>query len=205
MRAKLATPVALLAAVVLFTGAFVLTGSLIWSPLVAVAGALGLYLMLDSRTPGQVRDDAYAEDAEHKMAEALQLVRDIRKLSREVTSTAARGSLELACQYVPELLERVKVSSPNSLYSSASQMSAHLASLHGALTQYLDIQRKPSLYANPAALRESGEEAFRRFSEFAFDSVQLVSQGDIATYKANLATVAPPRLPTLGGAADEAP
>jgi hypothetical protein len=205
VRAKLATPVALVAAVVLFAGVFVLTQSLIWSPLVAVVGAFGVYLMLDARTPVQVRDDTYAEDAERKVAEALQLVRDVRKLSREVTSTAARGSLESACQYVPELLERVRANSPNSLYSSASQVSAHLASLHGALTQYLDIQCKPSLYTNPAALRESGEEAFRRFSDFAFDSVQLVNQGDIATYKANLATVAPPRLPTLGGGADEAP
>jgi hypothetical protein len=204
VRAKLATPVALAAAVLAFTLVFVVTGSLIWSPLVAIAVAVGAYLMLDSRTPVQVRDDSYAEDADRKVAEVMQIVGEVGRLSRGVSSMAARGSLDTACQYVRELLERVKVNSPNSLYSSASQVSAHLSSLRGVLLQYLDIRAKPRLYPNPAALLERGEEAFRRFSEFAFDSVQLVNQGDIATYEANLATVAPPKLPTLGGGPDAA-
>jgi hypothetical protein len=198
VRARLATPLALLSAVAVFVGVFVVTGSLLWSPVIAAAGALGVYLMLDARTVRQVLSDDYADDAEHKMAEALQLVRELRKLSRDVTSPAARGSLESACQYVPELLNRVKANSPNSLYSSASQIGGHLSSLLGAVRQYLDIQRKPHLYANPEALKASGEEAFRRFTAFAFDSVQLVNQGDMATYRANLETVAPPRLPELG-------
>jgi hypothetical protein len=205
VRAKLATPVALAAAVVVFAVVFAVIGSLLWSVLLAVAAAFGAYLMLDHRTPVQVRDDTYSEDADRKVAEALRLVRDIARLGRQVTSTAARGSLEMACRYVPELLERVKANSPDSVYSSASQMVAHLSSLHGVLTQYLDIQRKPALYQRPQALRDSGEEAFRRFAEFAFDSVQLVNQGDIAQYQANLATVAPPKLPSLEGGPHETP
>jgi hypothetical protein len=199
MRAKLATPLALAVAAAAFTVAFAFSQSFLWAPLLAGAAALGTYLMLDSRTPVQVRDDSYAEDAERKVAEVRQTVADVRRLGRGVTSPAARGSLDSACQYVQELLDRVRVNSPNSLYSSASQMSAHLSSLHGVLRQYLDIQAKPGLYQQPAMLLDRGEEAFRRFSEFAFDSVQLVNQGDIATYEANLATVAPPKLPTLGG------
>jgi hypothetical protein len=199
MRAKLAAGAALVSAVVIFAGVFLLAGSVLWSALVAAAGALGIYLMVDARTPRQVDSDTYAEDAERKVSETLQLVREIRKLSRDVTSTAARGSLESACQYVPELLDRVRATSPNSLYSSASQIGAHLTSLAGVVRQYLDIQRKPALYSEPQALMRSGEEAFRRFTEFAFDNVQLVNQGDIAAYKANLETVAPPKLPDLTG------
>jgi hypothetical protein len=191
MKAKIATSVALVSAVVIFAGIYLLTESLLWSALVAAAGAVGVYLMMDARTPKQVESDTYAEDAERKV------VREVRKLSRDVTSTSARGSLESACQYVPELLDRVRTNSPNSLYSSASQIGGHLASLVGAVRQYLDIQRKPALYAEPQALMRSGEEAFRRFTQFAFDSVQLVSQGDIAAYRANLETVAPPKLPEL--------
>ena len=202
MRAKLATPVALAVAVVAYTVVFAVSQNFLWAPLLAGAAALGTYLMLDSRTPVQVRDDSYAEDAERKVAEVRQSVAEIRRLSRTVISTAARGSLDTACQYVQELLDRVRVNSPNSLYSSASQMSAHLSSLQGVLRQYLDIQVKPALYQQPSVLLDRGEEAFRRFGEFAFDSVQLVNQGDIATYEANLATVAPPRLPTLGGDRD---
>jgi hypothetical protein len=197
MRAKLATSIALVAAVIIFAAVFVLTESLLWSALVAAAGAIGVYLMMDARTRKQVESDTYADDAEQKVDETLRLVREIRKLSRDVTSTAARGSLESACQYVPELLDRVRTNSPNSLYSSASQIGAHLASLVGVVRQYLDIQRKPAFYKEPEELQRQGEDAFRRFTEFAFDSVQLVNQGDIAAYKANLETVAPPKLPEL--------
>jgi hypothetical protein len=197
MRAKLATSVALVSAVAIFVGVFVLTQGLLWAALIAAAGAVGVYLMMDARTQKQVESDTYADDAERKVDETLRLVLQIRKLSRDVTSPAARGSLESACQYVPELLDRVRANSPNSLYSSASQIGGHLASLTGAVRQYLDIQRKPALYAEPAALLRSGEEAFRRFTEFAFDSVRLVNQGDIAAYRANLETVAPPKLPEL--------
>jgi hypothetical protein len=197
LRVKLATSVALVSAVAIFAGVFLLTGSLLWSPLVAAVGALGVYLMVDARTTRQVESDTYAEDAERKVDEVLAQVREVRKLSRDVTSPGARGSLESACQYVPELLGRVRANSPNSLYSSASQIGAHVASLAGVVRQYLDIQRKPSFYRDPEALKLSGEDAFRRFTEFAFESVQLVNQGDIATYRANLETVAPPRLPDL--------
>lgn len=197
MRGKLAAPVALAAAVAAFTGIFLISGSLVWSPIVALVAALGVYLMIDDRSRVEVADDSYAEDAQRKTEEVLRLVKEIARLTREVRSPAARGSLETACRLVPELLNRVKSSSPNGVFSSASQLGAHLTSLHGVLTQYLDIQRKPEFYKNPAALQESGELAFLRFSEFAFDSVQLVGQGEIAQYRANLETVAPPKLPQL--------
>jgi hypothetical protein len=197
MRAKLATPGGLVAAAVLFVIVYALTGSLIWSSVVALVGSLGVYLMLDGRTIQQVAADTYADDAEQKAGEVAQTVRQLRRLSREIRSPAARSSLESACQYVPELLDRVRTSSPDSLYSSAAQIGAHLTSLHGVVRQYLDIQAKPALYPKPDALLRSGEEAFQRFAEFAFDSLQLVNQGDLAEYRANLETVAPPRLPEL--------
>jgi hypothetical protein len=197
MRGKLAAPVALVAAVAAFTGIFLISGSLLWSPIVAIVAALGLYLMIDDRSHVEVADDTYAEDAQRKTDEVLKLVKEIGRLAKDVRSPSARGSLESACRLVPELLNRVKANSPNGLFSSASQLGAHLSSLHGVLTQYLEIQRAPDFYKNPAALQASGELAFLRFSEFAFDSVQLVGQGEIAQYRANLETVAPPKLPQL--------
>jgi 5-bromo-4-chloroindolyl phosphate hydrolysis protein len=197
MRARLATGAALASAVAIFTGVFLITTSLLWSAVIATAGSIGVYLMMDARTKVQVESDDYADDAERKVSEALQLVRDIRKLSNDVTAPAAKASLQNACQYVPELFERVKANSPNSLYSTASQIGAHLTSLLGVVKQYLDIQRKPALYKDPDALKASGDDAFRRFADFTIESVRLVNQGDLATYRANLETVAPPALPSL--------
>ncbi|MCP2322786.1 hypothetical protein HDA40_001293 [Hamadaea flava] len=197
MRGKLAAGAALVAAVGIFVGVFVVTRSLLWSPLLAAAGAVGLYLMVDSRRPSEVSDDEYAADAEKKMEEALRTIREIRRGLKDVASPTAKHLLQQACEQVPELLARVKARSPNSLYSSASQLGAHLTSLSGVLTQYLDIQRNPSFYTDPAALMSGGEAAFDRFAQFTLDSLRLVNSGDIAQYQANLETVAPPKLPTL--------
>ncbi|WBB70783.1 hypothetical protein [Micromonospora sp. WMMD812] len=198
MRHKLAAPAGLITAVVVFVGIFAFTGSLVWSPLLAVAAALGVYLMVDDRTAARVDDDTYAEDAQRRVEAALRTVRDVRRLSREVNAPAARAALEDACRYVPELLERVRATAPDSLYSTASQIGGHLESLDGAVRQYLDVQRDPVLYRDAGTLRASGEQAFQRFAEFALDSVRLVNQGDIVRYRANLETVAPPKLPELG-------
>jgi hypothetical protein len=197
VRGRLAAGVALVAAVAVFAGLFAVTRSLLWSPVLAAAAALGLYLMIDSRRPHEVSDDEYEADADRKVEEALRVVREIRKQIMNVASPSARHLLQQSCDYVPELLQRVKTRSPNSLYSSASQIGAHVTSLSGVLTQYLDIQRNPTFYTNPAALIQGGETAFQRFAEFTVDSLRLVNSGDIAQYQANLETVAPPKLPSL--------
>jgi len=197
VRGKLATGLALVAAVGIFVGVFAVTGSLLWSPLLAAAGAVGLYLMVDSRRPSEVHDDEYEADADKKMEAALRTVREIRRAAKDVASPTAKHLLQQACDQAPELLARVKARSPNSLYSSASQLGAHLTSLNGVLTQYLDIQRNPAFYTEPAVLLSGGEAAFDRFAQFTLDSLRLVNSGDIAQYQANLETVAPPKLPTL--------
>lgn len=197
-RSRLATPLALLTAAVVFIGAFLATRSLLWSPLLAAVASIGVYMMLDDRSAAQVRDSEYAEDADRKADEALLVVRKIKSLLNGVNSPTVKHSLQEACEHVPELLTRVKQTSPNSLYSTASQLAAHLSSLEDVVEQYLDIQRKPAYYREPLALMASGEQAISRFTEFTIDSLRLVNQGDIAQYQANLATVAPPKLPELG-------
>ena len=198
MRRRLATPVSLVVAVLVFAGVFAFTRSLLWAPLLALAAAVGVYFMLDDRTPLQAQSEDYAEEARDKVDEALKVVRGIERLSKDVQAPAARAALESACHVVPELFERVEAKSPNSLYSTASQIGGHLRSLDGAVRQYLDIQRKPVLYTDPEALKHSGEQAFQRFADFALESVRLINQGDTAQYKANLETVAPPKMPELG-------
>lgn len=197
MRAKLATPVALAGAAGVFIGLFLITGSLLWSLILAALASLGLYLMLDDRTPVEVSDGEYAEDASRKMDDALKAVRHIKSLLPQVQSPSVKHSLQQACEVVPELLNRVRKTAPNSLYSSAATLNGHLLSLTGVIEQYLDIQAKPQFYQDPGTLMRGGEEAIARFTSFAVESVRLVNQGDVAQYQANLETVAPPQLPTL--------
>lgn len=197
MRRRLATPLGLVTAVLVFGLAYAITRSLLWAPILAAAAALGVYLMLDDRSQAQASSDDYADEARQKVDEALRIIRDIERLAREVRTPSARTALESACHYVPELFTRVRAKSPDSLYSTAGQIGGHLRSLDGAVRQYLDIQRQPVLYRDADALRGSGEQAFQRFADFALDSVRLVNQGDLAQYRANLETVAPPKMPEL--------
>jgi hypothetical protein len=198
MIRRVAAPLALLVAVGSFAGLFAVTRSLLWSSLLAAVAAIGVYLMLDSRTAAQVRDDEYDDDAGRKADEVRQAVKELRKLSRDVASPSVKHSLQQSAEYVPELLDRIQATSPNSLFSSASQLGAHVQSLLGVVRQYLDIQRNPAFYDDPAALLAGGEQAVQRFTEFTIDSLRLVNQGDLAQYQANLQTVAPPKLPQLG-------
>ncbi len=198
MKAKLATPLALVAAVGVFIGLFVFTHSLLWSAVLAALAAFGAYFMLDDRTAVQAADGDYAEDANDKAGDVLRIVKQLKGLLVQVKSPSVQYSLQQACDTVPELLARVRKSAPNTLYSSASTLYGHLLSLVGVVEQYVDIQNKPTFYRDPQALMRGGEQAIARFTEFTIDSVRLVNQGELAQYQANLETVAPPKLPELG-------
>jgi hypothetical protein len=198
MRAKAATPLALATAAGVFVVLFLLTRSLLWAPVLAALAAVGVYFMLDDRTPAQVADGDYAEDADEKASEALRIIKQLKGLLTQVRSPSVQYSLQQACDAVPELLARIRKTAPNTLYSSASALYGHLVSLSGVVEQYLDIQNKPPFYRDPQALMGGGEQAIQRFTEFTIESVRLVNQGELAQYQANLETVAPPKLPELG-------
>jgi hypothetical protein len=198
MRAKAATPLALATAVGVFIGLFAFTHSFLWSPVLALAAAFGVYFMLDDRTPAQVADGDYAEDADDKAQEVLRIVKQVKGLLNQVQSPTVRHSLQQACEAVPELLNRIRKTAPNTLYSSSSTLYGHLVSLSGVVEQYVDIQNKPAFYRDPHALMQGGELAIQRFTDFTIESVRLVNQGELAQYQANLETVAPPKLPELG-------
>jgi len=199
MRHRLAAPVGTAVAVAVFLVVFLVTRSLLWPPLLAFAAAVGVYLMLDDRSRARVAADDYDAEAREKVRDALARVRRIRALARDVRDPAARAALDGSAEHVTELFARVRATAPASLYSTASQVGGHLASLEGVVTQYLDIQAKPALYRDPAGLLRGGEAAFARFAAFTLDSVRLVNQGDLAQYQANLETVAPPEIPELSG------
>lgn len=172
----------------------------------AVFGLLaggGVHLAL-GRTPAQIRDDAYDDDARGKVQECLDLVRQVEKAGKGVRSPHMRDDVSRVANVVPELLRRVQATAPTSAYSSASQLQGHLSSLLGVVTTFTDVERNPSFYTDPQAMLTQGEDAARRFLHFALDSIRLVNSGDIASYNANLATVAPPTMPTLGPAGDNA-
>lgn len=199
---RYATPLALLAALVTFVLMFLLLDGatdairLAGPAALALLAALGTRLVLH-RSPAEITDDAYHDDARGQVEACLDLVGQIRRDAKQLRSPSMHAEVDRMAQVVPELLRRVERTSPTSLYSSASQLRGHLGSLQGVVTTFADIEQHPAFYEDPGSQLVDGERAMRRFVEFSLESVRLVNQGDLAQYKANLATVAPPQLPRL--------
>ncbi|MEL4358652.1 MULTISPECIES: 5-bromo-4-chloroindolyl phosphate hydrolysis family protein [unclassified Luteococcus] len=199
---KHSTLVALGMAAVVFLAMFALLADatdairLLGPAVLAVMAAGGTKLML-LRSAAEITDEAYRDDARGQLEACEDLVERIRQHARQVQSRSLRNEVERMAQVVPELLRRVQRTSPTSLYSSSSQLRGHLESLDGVVSTFADIERNPAFYDQPEAQLVAGEQAVRRFVEFATDNIKLVNQGDLAAYQANLETVAPPKMPTL--------
>ncbi len=201
---RAAAPVAILTAVIVFVAFFVLLAGAdlalrLGAPVVlAAVAASGTYLML-ARSAAQISDDAYHDDARAKAREVEQTIARAVDASRKVRNPVVRASIARAGEVIPELLDRLAASQPSSLYSSAARLAGHARSLQGLVEQYADIEAHPSYYHDAPALLAEGERAIERFDAFALESIRLVNQGEMATYQANLDTVAPPEIPRLEG------
>lgn len=201
---RFSTPLAFAAAVavyVLFFFALAGGGMLLQvaaPALLALVAAVGVKIAL-GRTPAEITDDAYRDDAEAQSRRTRATLGLVLEASRKVSSASMREDLNKIGTQVPELLRRTAEESPNSLYSSAATLNGHLQSLLGVVRQYADIERNPSFYPQAATLLDAGADAVHRFRDFTLDSIRLINQGGIAEYRANLDTVAPPALPTFGG------
>ncbi len=152
-----------------------------------------------SRDPAQIEDDNYRDDAKALASKVKHDMAETALMAGDITDAEIQSALRRASHTVPEILSRVEEDQPNSLYSSASKFDGHVASLQGIVESYLDIKRHPDYYKNSSILLEQGKQAILRFDEFTIETMQLLPQGDMAEYQANLDTVAPPAIPKLEG------
>ena len=198
------TTVALAAAVAVYLVLFLLLGDaeamlrILAPALLALLAGIGTKLLL-ARDQSQIADDAYHDDARALASAVRREMNEVRLLGLQIPDDQARRAVERASTTVPELLERVAEEQPNSLYSSASKFDGHVRSLRGVVEAYLDLTAHPDYYRDAPALAAQGKAAMLRFDEFTIETMQLLTQGDMAEYQANLDTVAPPAIPKLEG------
>lgn len=197
-----ASTVALLSAALIFIVLFLLLGgSDMWLQLAAPAvfgllGAVGVKLMLE-RDQKEIADHTYREDARALANGVRAEMGRVHALIPSIPDQEIQGALTRASRTVPELLDRVEEDQPTSLYSSASRLQGHVSSLHGVVDAYLDLHANPHYYKDAPGLAAQGKAAILRFDEFTIETMQLLTQGDMAEYQANLDTVAPPAIPKL--------
>lgn len=204
MIRRYATPIALASAVAIYLVLFLLLGNSdvllrIAAPAaLAAMGAIGVKFML-SRDQAQIEDDNYRDDAKALASKVKRDMAVTASMAGDITDAEIQSAIRRASRTVPEMLSRVEEDQPNSLYSSASKFDGHVASLKGVVESYVDITRHPDYYKNASILLEQGKQAILRFDEFTIETMQLLTQGDMAEYQANLDTVAPPAIPKLEG------
>ncbi|WOP18742.1 5-bromo-4-chloroindolyl phosphate hydrolysis family protein [Raineyella sp. LH-20] len=204
MIRRLAAPLAILVAIAVFAVFFLLLSGAgpalrLGAPvLLAAVGATGIYLML-ARSEHQRQQDDYSSDARARVREVEATLQQLAGAARRIRDPQVRAAVARAGEVVPELLDRIAETQPSSLYSSAARFGGHVTSLLGLVEKYADIEQHPTYYTDAPRLLADGRAAVERFDQFALDSIRLVNQGEMAEYQANLDTVAPPELPTLGG------
>lgn len=198
------TAFALAAAAAIFVVLFVLLwGSDMWLQLAAPAlfgllGGVGVKLMV-GRDQKQIADDTYRDDARALANQVRAEMGRIHSMIPAIPDPQIQAALARASRTVPELLDRVEEDQPTSLYSSASRLQGHVSSLTGVVKSYMDLHANPHYFRNAPALAAQGKSAILRFDEFTIETMQLLTQGDMAEYQANLDTVAPPAIPKLEG------
>ncbi|WP_040160564.1 hypothetical protein [Nigerium massiliense] len=204
MIRRWANPLALATATVVFLVFYVALASagpvvqLALPAVLAAAAATGVWVML-GRTPAQITDDAYHDDAEAMARQVGTTLDAVSSAARTIRSPTVRADVAQIAKQVPELVRRTREEAPTSLYSTSARLNGHLQSLHGVVTRYAEIEAQPTFYPGAHELLTDGEAAVRRFKEFTLKSIQLINSGGIADYRANLDTVAPPSIPTFGG------
>lgn len=204
MIRRYATPIALASAVAIYVVLFLLLGNSdvllrIAAPAaLAAIGAIGVKFML-SRDQAQIEDDNYRDDAKALASKVKREMAEASAMAHAITDAEIQSAITRASRTVPELLARVEEDQPNSLYSSASKFDGHVSSLKGVVESYVDITQHPDYYKDAPALLKQGKQAILRFDEFTIETMQLLTQGDMAEYQANLDTVAPPAIPKLEG------
>lgn len=198
------TTIALTATVVVYVVLFLLLGNS--EPLLrvlapaafALVAGFGTKMML-GRNQAQIEDDAYHDDARSLANDVRREMREVLALGVSLPDAEARQAIERAGKTVPEILDRVEEDQPASLYSSASKFHGHVESLKGVVEAYIDIMEHPDYYRDASGMAAQGKAAMLRFDEFTIETMQLLTQGDVAEYQANLDTVAPPAIPKLEG------
>ncbi len=203
MIRRLATPIALVAAIVVYLIFFTLLGGAgvlvrVLVPAALAAGASFGVFVMTGRTKAQLQADNYQDEAQLKVREVHRTLQQIKQEAKSIRNPKVRAAIDHASVTVRELLARIEQTQPSSLYSSAARLGGHVHSLLGVVDRYADIEARPQYYNDSAGLLAQGHRAIVRFDEFALESIRLVNQGDMAEYQANLDTVAPPEIPQLG-------
>ncbi|MBE3558508.1 MAG: 5-bromo-4-chloroindolyl phosphate hydrolysis family protein [Ktedonobacteraceae bacterium] len=187
---RYAIPIALGAGVVVFVIAFLLLGQAHWSPLVTLIAAtvlflltaLGTWFVVDSRSARQVEFDAYALEAGQKVHETRQKIEQIRRYVAQIKAPQTAVHVRQICADAEALLIRLQEKNPNTLLSSATELSGVLDELALLLDKYVDMQNYPRYYEDAPLKLQEGQAAIAAFEEFVVNSVRLVEQGETLRY-----------------------
>ena len=191
---RYATPIALLSGTGVFVLAFLVFRGTHLSPLLAIAIAAVLFVIVtaavwfvvDGRSSKQAQLDAYQLEAEMKARAALAQVNAVKGYVGQIKNLQDAQLLRQTCDDAVQLFDRIRSGNPNSLESSATIMLEHLKALQGMLQQYVDIQDHPRFHDNPAEKLAQAQQSIAGFDQFLVNSIRLIEKGENVTFEVDL-------------------
>ena len=190
---------AMAAFVIAFLVTYAATKSYLWSFVIALPLAIGVWLILRGLFSSDPDLEAYNLDARRRVKKVLQTVDRIEKLAGRIKDPEAQHSLLEGCRVIPQLLQQTQAQQTTSfkLASTAANVQNYLTSVEGVAQVYLRIQENPSYFANADQQLAAGKQGFADFDAFALKAIQQLNAGDTAGYQANLETLKPLELPAV--------
>jgi hypothetical protein len=190
---------AMAAFVIAFLVTYAATKSYLWSFVIALPLAIGVWLILRGLFSSDPDLEAYNLDARRRVKKVLASVSHIESLAKQIRDPKAQAALLDGTRIIPQLLQQTQAQESTSfkLASTAANVQNYLTSVESVAEVYLRIQENPSYFTDADKQLAAGAQGFEDFDAFALKSIQQLNAGDTAGYQANLETLKPLSLPAI--------
>ncbi|HET8845779.1 MAG TPA: 5-bromo-4-chloroindolyl phosphate hydrolysis family protein, partial [Ktedonobacteraceae bacterium] len=172
--ARYATWIALGIGAATFLAAYYLLAAVGWTTLVAVGvaavlclcAAFASWLLLDRRSTQEIRSDEYILEAEQKVQQLQQKLRQLNAFAARIRQRETAALLIQLCNDVDQLILRIRAKNKAELLSSAETVSNYINQVVSVAEQYIDIEAYPRYYKEPERKLAQIQQSLRSFDEY---------------------------------------
>jgi hypothetical protein len=190
LPARVAWPIAILAALGTFAGLYLGLGLALWaSGLVAILVFVALYLIFDPRSDKEVLGDQYEAAAKARVRQALDQLRGIEQIRRKLPQGPVNQEVQNVSRLAQILLAEVEEKRPNELMSAASAVEYRVTKLHEALDMYVDILQDPRKQQQPRYAEISQRittKTLPAVEQWLGNNIDRLNAGDMLQLEVNL-------------------
>lgn len=153
--------------------------------LLAIGIAIGLFLFLSIQSRRKSSPfDTYNARATELYTDITYDVKIIRDFTEKIKDWKLRQQLNLICEDIITLLDKVAEKAPESRMTTGKFVRGHLEFIiNDILPQYIEMQDTPRYYESTKDKMENGHQAIRTFGTFLHNRIVELEIGDEMRYE----------------------